>query len=177
MTVNAKTLKNVMELIDENKEGMSDDMYLKLCNRFKEMYDTKEKQYYLFTYINCKTRNSVINDNDKKVDVINVTPYINRKVAYTDLTETQLNHLIKCCKCCSKNEIKFVNIMGKVKLVKEDFSVEKKDNIHILYNKYTLIKFEKVDIDEEVLEVNSDDDSDDNGDYEEDNEDDDEEVE
>ena len=168
MSVSAKRLNRVMELIDENKEGMSDDMYLKLCNSFKQMYDTKEKQFYLFTYINCKTHNSVINDDGKKIDVINVRPSINRKVAYTDLTETQLNNLIKSCKCCQKHEIKFVNIMGKVKLIGEDFSVEKKDNIHILYNKYTLISFQKVDIDEEVIEVNSDNDSDDNSDYEED---------
>ena len=149
-------ITKMMEVLDENKESLSNDTYLKLCNGLKQLYTTKVKQYYLFTYINCKINKYIINENSNKYDVFNIRPMINRKVAYTDYTEEQLNHLIKSSTCRVKNEIKFINVKGAVKLIEKDFSAEKKDNLQILYNQYTLIGYQKVDIDEEVMEENSD---------------------
>ena len=161
-----KNIKDIQELIDENKEGLSNVAYLKICDKMKSIYDgldtTILDNTYEFTFVKS---------------YVDVTPRIDgtieykmknkiwKQVAFYGGATDDLDKMIKPCNCCVLDNYKFYkNKKGFIELVEafpqiknvlprddddiEDDEVNVKININFIYNNCIVVNFRKMELNE-----------------------------
>ena len=57
-----RNLEQMQELLDEHKESLGDDLYLKLCNLSKAQFDEKKNCFYRVSYVVSSPNKTGITD-------------------------------------------------------------------------------------------------------------------
>ena len=86
-----KNLEELQSLLDDNKESIGDDLYLKMCELNKAQFEEKKNSFYKVTY--CVSIPSKISTNDYYLE-------IQMKSAIVQIPEENYNHILSKISGC-----------------------------------------------------------------------------
>ena len=137
-----------------DKEAKDKEAMNKVQERFKILKDKlmlvieykkpKYRTFYSFKYIKYINPYHNITKSDGSIaKQIDIMPNIYRRIAYTDIHEDELYKMIN--PKYIKNSIKFINIEGHLKLVKNEmWNIYTIDNLTMIYTDKFLIDYKKI---------------------------------
>jgi hypothetical protein len=159
-----KNIKDIQNLIDDNKEFLRNDVYLNICEKMKTIYHNSNisEKIYNFTYIktyvdvvpnidgtiNYNLKNKLLTQiafyNDSIDDLENMIKPCNRRYLDNYIFERNDNGLTELIKVFSKNK----------KIFEKDEDEEEsyvKININLDYNDILIVGFSKIKMEEILL--------------------------
>ena len=162
-----QSIKDIQELVDENKESLSNDIYLRICDKTKTIYDNSDipfiEKTYNFTYV--KTTIDVVPHIDGTIEYKMKNKILNQ-IALFNGTIEDLGKMIKACNCCyldnyvfHKNDnglTELIEVFSKNKKIIEKDENEDEDedeaqvkiNINLEYNDIIIVNFRKIEMKE-----------------------------
>ena len=166
-----QSIKDIQEIIDENKESLSNDAYLKICDKMKTIYDNSDISFiektYEFTYV--KTIVDIVPNIDGTIEYKMKNKILNQ-IAFYKGSIDDLEKMIKPCNNCyldnyifHKNDnglIELIEVFPKIKnIIKKDENEDEdedeaqvKININLEYNNTIIVNFRKIEM-EELLTI------------------------
>ena len=166
-----QSIKDIQEMVDENKESLSNDIYLRICDKMKTIYDNSDISFiektYNFTYV--KTTVDVVPHIDGTIEYKMKNKILNQ-IALFNGTKEDLEKMIKPCNCSyldnyvfHKNDnglTELIEVFSKNKKIIEKDENEDEDeaqvniNINLEYNNIIIVNFRKIEM-EELLTLDS----------------------
>jgi hypothetical protein len=162
-----QSIKDIQEIIDENKESLSNDIYLKICDKMKTIYDNSDisfiEKIYNFTYV--KTTVDIVPYIDGTIEYKMKNKILNQ-IAFYKGSIDDLEKIIKPCNCCyldnyvfHKNDnglTELIEAFPKIKKIIEKDENEDEDedeaqvkiNINLEYNDIIIVNFRKIEMEE-----------------------------
>jgi len=158
-----QSIKDIQEMVDENKESLSNDIYLKICDKMKTIYDNSDISFiektYNFTYV--KTTVDVVPHIDGSIEYKMKNKILNQ-IALFNGTKEDLEKMIKPRNCCyldnyvfHKNDnglTELIEVFSKNKKIIEkeenEDEAQVKININLEYNDIIIVNFRKIEMKE-----------------------------